>query len=106
MQYLLFITTNSSRPTLNAAYSFTALIFELFFMKYKELSSKLAVAVFSALAMEFHEKLQSLAAKEGLKGRKVSRALESFSWNITILKVSDTHTHMLSKTQTASGADH
>ncbi|CAB1458422.1 unnamed protein product [Pleuronectes platessa] len=37
-------------------------------------------------AMEFHEKLPSLAAKEGLKGRKVSRALESFSWNITILK--------------------
>ncbi|XP_053190894.1 inactive phospholipase C-like protein 2 [Scomber japonicus] len=37
-------------------------------------------------AMEFHEKLQSLAAKEGLKGRKVTRALESFSWNITILK--------------------
>ncbi|XP_029370622.1 inactive phospholipase C-like protein 2 isoform X2 [Echeneis naucrates] len=36
--------------------------------------------------MEFHEKLQSLAAKEGLRGRKVSRALESFSWNITILK--------------------
>ncbi|KAG8005126.1 Inactive phospholipase C-like protein 2, partial [Nibea albiflora] len=40
----------------------------------------------SALAMEFHEKLQSLAAKEGLKGRKVTRAVESFSWNITILK--------------------
>uniref|UniRef100_A0A3Q3XDV7 Phosphoinositide phospholipase C n=1 Tax=Mola mola TaxID=94237 RepID=A0A3Q3XDV7_MOLML len=39
-----------------------------------------------AMAMEFHEKLQSLAAKEGLKGRKVTRALESFSWNITILK--------------------
>ncbi|XP_060916567.1 inactive phospholipase C-like protein 2 [Labrus mixtus] len=38
------------------------------------------------MAMEFHEKLQSLAAKEGLKGRKISRALESFSWNITILK--------------------
>uniref|UniRef100_A0A8P4K791 Phosphoinositide phospholipase C n=1 Tax=Dicentrarchus labrax TaxID=13489 RepID=A0A8P4K791_DICLA len=38
------------------------------------------------MAMEFHEKLQILAAKEGLKGRKVSRALESFSWNITILK--------------------
>uniref|UniRef100_A0A3B3UXV1 Phosphoinositide phospholipase C n=2 Tax=Poecilia latipinna TaxID=48699 RepID=A0A3B3UXV1_9TELE len=37
-------------------------------------------------AMEFHEKLQSLAMKEGLKGSKVSRALESFSWNITILK--------------------
>ncbi|XP_026203443.1 inactive phospholipase C-like protein 2 [Anabas testudineus] len=37
-------------------------------------------------AMEFHEKLDNLAAKEGLKGRKVSRALESFSWNITILK--------------------
>ncbi|XP_063756157.1 inactive phospholipase C-like protein 2 [Eleginops maclovinus] len=38
------------------------------------------------MAMEFHEKLQSLAEKEGLRGRKVSRALESFSWNITILK--------------------
>ncbi|XP_069554761.1 inactive phospholipase C-like protein 2 [Brachyistius frenatus] len=37
-------------------------------------------------AMEFHEKLQSLATREGLKGCKVSRALESFSWNITILK--------------------
>ncbi|XP_076005834.1 inactive phospholipase C-like protein 2 [Genypterus blacodes] len=37
-------------------------------------------------AMEFHENLKSLAVKEGLKGRKVSRALESFSWNITILK--------------------
>ncbi|XP_012729702.2 inactive phospholipase C-like protein 2 [Fundulus heteroclitus] len=38
------------------------------------------------MAMEFHEKLQSLAMKEGLKGSKVSRALENFSWNITILK--------------------
>ncbi|XP_068189646.1 inactive phospholipase C-like protein 2 [Antennarius striatus] len=38
------------------------------------------------IAMEFHENLQSLATKEGLKGRKVTRALESFSWNITILK--------------------
>ncbi|PWA15316.1 hypothetical protein CCH79_00008441 [Gambusia affinis] len=38
------------------------------------------------MAMEFHERLQSLAMKEGLKGSKVSRALESFSWNITILK--------------------
>lgn len=45
--------------------------------------------------MEFHEKLPNLAAKEGLKGRKVSRALESFSWNITILKVSNTLTHTL-----------
>ncbi|KAK6324110.1 hypothetical protein J4Q44_G00064490 [Coregonus suidteri] len=37
-------------------------------------------------AMEFHEMLQSIAVKEGLKGRKVTRAVESFSWNITILK--------------------
>lgn len=42
--------------------------------------------------MEFHDRLPSLAAKEGLKGRKVTRAMESFSWNITILKVS-TNTH-------------
>lgn len=51
------------------------------------------MSVFVSLAMEFHEKLQSLAAKEGLKGRKVTRALESFSWNITILKVSYKHIH-------------
>lgn len=37
--------------------------------------------------MEFHEMLQSLP---GLKGRKMTRALESFSWNITILKVRPT----------------
>uniref|UniRef100_A0A3P9K4N4 Phosphoinositide phospholipase C n=1 Tax=Oryzias latipes TaxID=8090 RepID=A0A3P9K4N4_ORYLA len=37
-------------------------------------------------AMEFHEKLQILAAREGMKGSKVCRAVESFSWNVTILK--------------------
>ena len=58
------------------------------------------VCACATLAMEFHEKLQSLAAKEGLKGRKVSRALESFSWNITILKVSNTHTHSHTHTHT------
>lgn len=38
-------------------------------------------------AMEFHENLQDLAVKEGLKGRKLHKAVESFTWNITILKV-------------------
>lgn len=38
--------------------------------------------------MEFHEMLKSLP---GLKGRKMTRALESFSWNITILKVRHMH---------------
>ncbi|XP_030204030.1 inactive phospholipase C-like protein 2 isoform X2 [Gadus morhua] len=37
-------------------------------------------------AMEYHEKLQELVVREGQRGRKVSRALESFSWNITLLK--------------------
>ncbi|XP_073502628.1 inactive phospholipase C-like protein 1 isoform X1 [Phyllobates terribilis] len=36
--------------------------------------------------MEFHEELHSLGAKEGLKGRKLSKAIESFAWNITVLK--------------------
>lgn len=57
------------------------------------LCNLLWLCVFLALAMEFHEKLQSLAAKEGLRGRKVNRALESFSWNITILKVSNTRSY-------------
>lgn len=38
--------------------------------------------------MEFHENLHDLALKEGLKGRKLQKAVESFTWNITILKVS------------------
>uniref|UniRef100_A0A674EA28 Phosphoinositide phospholipase C n=1 Tax=Salmo trutta TaxID=8032 RepID=A0A674EA28_SALTR len=37
-------------------------------------------------AMKFHETLHSIAVKEGLNDRKVTRAVESFSWNITILK--------------------
>lgn len=38
-------------------------------------------------AMEFHENLHDMAVKEGLKGRKLHKAVESFTWNITILKV-------------------
>lgn len=37
-------------------------------------------------AMEFHENLHDLAVKEGLKGRKLHKAVESFTWNITVLK--------------------
>lgn len=47
---------------------------------------------FSPLAMEFHENLNDLAVKEGLKGRKLHKAVESFTWNITILKVRLSHT--------------
>ncbi|XP_066543926.1 inactive phospholipase C-like protein 1 [Amia ocellicauda] len=36
--------------------------------------------------MVFHEQLQSLGEKEGLKGHKLSKAVESFAWNITVLK--------------------
>ncbi|XP_077086038.1 inactive phospholipase C-like protein 2 [Siphateles boraxobius] len=37
-------------------------------------------------AMEFHENLHDMAVKEGLKGRKLHKSVESFTWNITILK--------------------
>ncbi|XP_053133809.1 inactive phospholipase C-like protein 1 isoform X3 [Hemicordylus capensis] len=36
--------------------------------------------------MGFHEELHNLGTKEGLKGRKLSKAIESFAWNITVLK--------------------
>ncbi|MFT7815776.1 inactive phospholipase C-like protein 1 isoform X1 [Arapaima gigas] len=36
--------------------------------------------------MDFHEDLPRLGEKEGLKGRKQSKAVESFAWNITVLK--------------------
>ncbi|XP_034042460.1 inactive phospholipase C-like protein 1 [Thalassophryne amazonica] len=36
--------------------------------------------------MYFHEDLSRLGEKEGLKGRKLDKAVESFTWNITVLK--------------------
>ncbi|XP_042300757.1 inactive phospholipase C-like protein 1 isoform X2 [Sceloporus undulatus] len=36
--------------------------------------------------MKLHEELHDLGTKEGLKGRKLSKAIESFAWNITVLK--------------------
>ncbi|XP_051774791.1 inactive phospholipase C-like protein 2 [Erpetoichthys calabaricus] len=36
--------------------------------------------------MDFHEDLHSMGVREGLKGRKLQKALESFAWNITVLK--------------------
>lgn len=36
--------------------------------------------------MDFHEDLSRLGEKEGLKGRKLNKAVESFTWNITVLK--------------------
>ncbi|XP_056291995.1 inactive phospholipase C-like protein 1 [Pseudoliparis swirei] len=36
--------------------------------------------------MDFHEELARLGEREGLKGRKQSKAVESFTWNITVLK--------------------
>ncbi|XP_075767363.1 inactive phospholipase C-like protein 2 [Pelodiscus sinensis] len=36
--------------------------------------------------MDFHKELHHLEAQEGLKGRKLQKALESFAWNITVLK--------------------
>lgn len=37
--------------------------------------------------MLFHEDLAKLGEKENLKERKLSKAVESFTWNITVLKV-------------------
>lgn len=37
--------------------------------------------------MDFHKELHRIEAKEGLRGRKLQKALESFAWNITVLKV-------------------
>ncbi|KTF95637.1 hypothetical protein cypCar_00019044 [Cyprinus carpio] len=36
--------------------------------------------------MVFHEDMPRLVEKENLKGRKQSKAVESFAWNITVLK--------------------
>lgn len=47
----------------------------------------LLLCVFCFKGMEFHEELHNLGAKEGLKGRKLNKAIESFAWNITVLKV-------------------
>uniref|UniRef100_A0A8C5HRN6 Phosphoinositide phospholipase C n=1 Tax=Gouania willdenowi TaxID=441366 RepID=A0A8C5HRN6_GOUWI len=43
------------------------------------------------VGMDFHEELSRLGEKEGLKGRKLNKAVESFTWNITVLKVLGIH---------------
>ena len=40
--------------------------------------------------LDFHEDLHRIGAKEGLKGRKLQKAMESYAWNITVLKVRNT----------------
>lgn len=52
--------------------------------------------------MEFHEHLHSIGTKEGLKERKLQKAVESFTWNITILKVFSTLFLMLVTLQPVS----
>lgn len=55
---------------------------------YHRLGGEVISFVFLFLsAMEFHEHLHSIGTKEGLKERKLQKAVESFTWNITILKV-------------------
>ncbi|XP_026058485.1 inactive phospholipase C-like protein 2 isoform X1 [Carassius auratus] len=36
--------------------------------------------------LDFHEDLHRIGAREGLKGRKLQKAMESYAWNITVLK--------------------
>ncbi|XP_061159867.1 inactive phospholipase C-like protein 2 [Syngnathus typhle] len=36
--------------------------------------------------LDFHEDLHRIGVKEGLKGRKLQKAMESYAWNITVLK--------------------
>ncbi|XP_078716816.1 inactive phospholipase C-like protein 2 [Lampetra fluviatilis] len=36
--------------------------------------------------LELHEDLSNLGTREGLKGRKLAKAIESFTWNVTLLK--------------------
>lgn len=44
--------------------------------------------------LDFHEDLHRIGAKEGLKGRKLQKAMESYAWNITVLKVRWTEPHL------------
>lgn len=50
----------------------------------------LLIYVLSGPGLDFHEDLHRIGAKEGLKGRKLQKAMESYAWNITVLKVSGT----------------
>lgn len=36
--------------------------------------------------LEWHEELHNACAKEGIKGKRLSKAVESFAWNIRVLK--------------------
>ncbi|XP_016398398.1 inactive phospholipase C-like protein 1 isoform X2 [Sinocyclocheilus rhinocerous] len=53
--------------------------------------------------MVFHEDLARLGEKENLKGRKQSKAVESFAWNITVLKTKGRKTSVVLKFYLANG---
>ena len=36
--------------------------------------------------LEFHEDLLVMAQQQGLKGKKLNKAIENFAWNIRVLK--------------------
>ncbi|KXJ09694.1 Inactive phospholipase C-like protein 1 [Exaiptasia diaphana] len=36
--------------------------------------------------LEWHEDLYNTCTKEGLKGKRLTKALESFAWNVRVLK--------------------
>ncbi|KAM9343985.1 inactive phospholipase C-like protein 1 [Pholidichthys leucotaenia] len=44
------------------------------------------IALVQREGMDFHEDLTRLGEEGGLKGRKLNKAVESFTWNITVLK--------------------
>ncbi|XP_033911421.3 inactive phospholipase C-like protein 2 isoform X3 [Acipenser ruthenus] len=46
----------------------------------------LEITVAAVKRMDFYEDLHRIGAKEGLKGRKMQKAMESFAWSITVLK--------------------
>ncbi|XP_073234669.1 inactive phospholipase C-like protein 1 [Porites lutea] len=37
--------------------------------------------------LEWHEELHNACVKEGIKGKRLTKAVESFAWNIRVLKV-------------------
>ncbi|XP_016111338.1 inactive phospholipase C-like protein 1 isoform X1 [Sinocyclocheilus grahami] len=53
--------------------------------------------------MVFHEDLARLGEKENLKGRKQSKAVESFAWNITVLKTKGRKASVVLKFYLANG---
>ncbi|XP_030848839.1 inactive phospholipase C-like protein 2 isoform X2 [Strongylocentrotus purpuratus] len=83
---VLRLEGNTPNVLRKAITAYTALVEEC--KKLTEQAEGISVRLDEAhtAGMQYHDNLTELLSKEGIKGRKLTRSTENFSWNIRVLK--------------------